>query len=132
MDRCEVEKLFTLFSQFWPNKQVTAKMKLAWEIALEPYSYADVRAAAVAYARRNKFFPDVADITMGIAPQVKQRVMDLASTKALPGNVSRGSEKEAAWMRRYINTDHDGLGRISRYAREHNVTWDEAKAVLDG
>ena len=37
MDRCEVEKLFTLFSQFWPNKQVTAKMKLAWEIALEPY-----------------------------------------------------------------------------------------------
>lgn len=57
MDKCEVEKLFTLFSQFWPNKQVTTKMKLAWEIALEPYSYADVRAAAVAYARRNKFFP---------------------------------------------------------------------------
>ena len=48
MDKCEVEKLFTLFSQFWPNKQVTTKMKLAWEIALEPYSYADVRAAAVA------------------------------------------------------------------------------------
>ena len=64
--------------------------------------------------------------------QVKQRVTELASAKELPGNVSRGSEKEAAWMRRYINGDHGGLGRISRYAREHGTTWDEAKAVLHG
>lgn len=116
MDRSEVEKLFTLFSQFWPNKQVTAKMKLAWETALEPYSYADVRAAAVAYARRNKFFPDVADITMGIEPQEEQ---------------AQDTMERFAWMRDYINKEHK-WGRISRYAREHGMTWQEAKEALDG
>lgn len=116
MDRCEVEKLFTLFSQFWPNKQVTAKMKMAWEIALEPYSYAECRAAAVAYARRNKFFPDVADITMGIAPQEKQ---------------AQDTMERFAWMRDYVHKERK-LGRISRYAREHGMTWQEAKEALDG
>lgn len=121
MDRCEVEKLFTLFSQFWPNKQVTAKMKLAWEIALEPYSYAGVRAAAVAYARRNKFFPDVADITMGIEPQEEQTQEEQA-----PDTMER-----FAWMRDYVHKERK-LGRISRYAREHGMTWQEAKEALDG
>lgn len=121
MDRSEVEKLFTLFSQFWPNKQVTAKMKLAWEIALEPYSYAYVRAAAVAYARRNKFFPDVADITMGIEPQEEQAQEEQA----------QDTMERFAWMRDYINKEHK-WGRISRYAREHGMTWQEAKEALDG
>ena len=120
MDRCEVEKLFTLFSQFWPNKQVTAKMKLAWEIALEPYSYADVRAAAVAYARCNKFFPDVADITMGIATQDDQ-----------PPEETPDTMERFAWMRDYVHKERR-LGRISRCARKHGMTWQEAKEVLDG
>ncbi len=121
MDRCEVEKLFTLFSQFWPNKQVTTKMKLAWEIALEPYGYADVRAAAVAYARRNKFFPDVADITMGIEPQEEQAQEEQA----------QDTMERFAWMRDYVHKERK-LGRISRYAREHGMTWQEAKEALDG
>lgn len=120
MDRSEVEKLFTLFSQFWPNKQVTTKMKLAWEIALEPYSYADVRAAAVAYARRNKFFPDVADITMGIEPQEEQ-----------PPEETLDTMERFAWMRDYVHKERK-LGRISCYAREQGMTWQEAKEALDG
>lgn len=121
MDKCEVEKLFTLFSQFWPNKQVTTKMKLAWEIALEPYSYAGVRAAAVAYARRNKFFPDVADITMGIEPQEEKTQEEQA----------QDTMERFAWMRDYVHKERK-LGRISRYAREHGMTWQEAKEALDG
>ena len=35
---------------------------------MEPYAYEDAKAAAIAYARKNKFFPDVADITGGLAP----------------------------------------------------------------
>lgn len=120
MDRCEVEKLFTLFSQFWPNKQVTAKMKLAWEIALEPYGYADVRAAAVAYARRNKFFPDVADITMGIAPQEEP-----------PPEETPDTMERFAWMSDFVHKERK-LGRISCYARGYGMTWQKAKEVLDG
>lgn len=123
MEKSEVAKLFTLLLQFYPNKQISENMKLAWCIALEPYKYGDVRAAAVAYARRNKFFPDISDLTMGLVTSEAKEVLD---------GVSRGSQKEAAWMRKYINSDHGGLGRISRYAREHGIAWAEAKAVLDG
>lgn len=97
-----------------------------WTDMFSEDNYNAVAAAVKAFiASDSKGFPPVVG-------QVKQRVTELASAKALPGNVSRGSEKEAAWMRRHINVDHGGLGRTSRYAREHGITWDEAKAVLHG
>lgn len=121
MEKNEVGKLFTLLGQFYPNKQLSENMKLAWGIALEPYRYGDVKTAAVAYVRRNKFFPDVADLTAG-----------LETTEDKPAEKPVDRKAEAAWMRKYINADHGGLGRISRCARERDITWDEAKAVLDG
>lgn len=124
MEKNEVGKLFTLLEQFYPNKQISEHMKLAWSIALESYKYGDVKAAAIAYARRNKFFPDLPDLTAGL----EVNAGETKATDAKP--IDR--KAEAAWMRKYINSDHGGLGRISRYARGHNVTWDEAKAVLDG
>ena len=36
-----------------------------------------------------------------------------------------------AWMRDYVHKERK-LGRISRYAREHGMTWQEAKEALDG
>lgn len=68
MTKTETAKLFTLLGQFYPNKAPTAELRLAWELALEPYAYEDVRTAAIAYARGNKFFPDLVDITGGLAP----------------------------------------------------------------
>ena len=50
----------------------------------------------------------------------------------LGGGVRIVGRQCACRMRRYINVDHGGLGRISRYARERGITWDEAKAVLHG
>lgn len=66
MERHETDKLFCFLEQFYPNKRPTENQKLAWSCALEPYAYADVRAAAVAYVRENKFFPDLADLTKGL------------------------------------------------------------------
>ena len=57
MTKTETAKLFTLLGQFYPNKSPTTELRLAWELALEPYAYEDVRTAAIAYARGNKFFP---------------------------------------------------------------------------
>ena len=70
MRKSEVESLFNLLEQFYPNaKQLCSKtVQSAWVLALEPYAYDDAKAAAIAYARKSKFFPDVADITGGLSP----------------------------------------------------------------
>lgn len=132
MTRDETLKIMAVLKATYPNfyKDMTRRdaegVVALWTDMFSEDSYNAVAAAVKAFiASDRKGFPPVVG-------QVKQRVMELASAKALPGNVRRGSEKEAAWMRRYINVDHGGLGRISQYAREHGITWDEAKAVLHG
>lgn len=132
MTRDETLKIMAVLKATYPNfyKDMTCRdaegVVALWTDMFSEDSYNAVAAAVKAFiASDSKGFPPVVG-------QVKQRVTELASAKALPGNVSRGSEKEAAWMRRYINVDHGGLGRISQYAREHGITWDEAKAVLHG
>lgn len=132
MTRDETLKIMAVLKATYPNfyKDMTRRdaegVVALWTDMFSEDSYNAVAAAVKAFiASDSKGFPPVVG-------QVKQRVTELASAKVLPGNVSRGSEKEAAWMRRYINVDHGGLVRISRYAREHGITWDEAKAVLHG
>lgn len=132
MTRDETLKIMAVLKATYPNfyKDMTRRdaegVVALWTDMFSEDSYNAVAAAVKAFiASDSKGFPPVVG-------QVKQRVTELASAKTLPGNVSRGSEKEATWMRRYINVDHGGLGRISRYAREHGTTWDEAKAVLHG
>ena len=132
MTRDETLKIMAVLKATYPNfyKDMTRRdaegVVALWTDMFSEDNYNAVAAAVKAFiASDSKGFPPVVG-------QVKQRVTELASAKVLPGNVSRGSEKEAAWMRRYINVDHGGLGRISRYAREHGTTWDEAKAVLHG
>lgn len=114
MTKTETAKLFTLLGQFYPNKVPTAELRFAWELAVEPYAYEDVRAAAIAYARENKYFPDVADITGGLAPVRND-----------------GEEPERGvrdWMRKYIPPEDPDS--VSRYAREHGLTWPQAAAAL--
>ena len=132
MTRDETLKIMAVLKATYPNfyKDMTRRdaegVVALWTDMFSEDSYNAVAEAVKAFiASDSKGFPPVVG-------QVKQRVTELASEKALPGNVSRGSEKEAAWMRRYINGDNGWLGRISRYAREHGTTWDEAKAVLHG
>ena len=132
MTRDERLKIMAVLKATYPNfyKDMTRRdaegVVALWTDMFSEDSYNAVAAAVKAFiASDSKGFPPVVG-------QVKQRVTELASAKVLPGNVSCGREKEAAWMRRYINADHGGLGRISRYAREHGITWDEAKAVLHG
>lgn len=111
MDNTETGKLFLLLAQLWPNKKISDHTKLAWGLVLEPYRYADVRAAAIAYAAKHKYFPDVADLTAGLEPEEGQ-----------------AEEDALRWMDRYITLRDNapGLGRISRMARERGISWEEA------
>lgn len=124
MTKDKVDQLFTMLSQFYPNKSISDSMRLAWEYALEPYAYKDVKAAALVYARKNKFFPDLADLTKDIAlPQ------DANAT--LWGTAK--PRVSIAWMKPHVEAlaeqERERVS-VSRFAREHGMTWDEAAAAL--
>lgn len=63
MKKPDYEKIVALMETYWPNRKFDTKLRRAWWLALEPFKYDEVRDAIVKYARANKFFPDVADIT---------------------------------------------------------------------
>ena len=66
-----MEKLFRLLSQYYPSaKQLRdPKVQLAWVLALKPFPYDDIKAAAIEYAGRGKYFPDIADLTKRCSAQ---------------------------------------------------------------
>lgn len=70
MDKSERQKIYTLLSKFFPQaKQLKDRETLtAWGIVLEDYTYDDVKTAVLRYAAKNKFFPDLADITGTLTP----------------------------------------------------------------
>lgn len=70
MNEADRKKIYTLLSKFYPNaRQLQDRATLtAWGYVLENYPYDDVKAAVLEYAARNKYFPDLSDITGGLAP----------------------------------------------------------------
>lgn len=110
----EISKLFTLLEQFFPAaaKKKGDRFTLAWRLALSPYRYEDVKAAALAYVRANKYYPDLADLTAGLVP-VQQ-----------PARRS-----DHGWMRPYLDPDYTPHP-ITAYAARHGVTVGQALAAL--
>lgn len=47
-----------------------------WRVGLEPYALQDVTDAVMDYARRSKFFPDLADITASLPRQPSRRELE--------------------------------------------------------
>lgn len=71
MDEADRKKIYTLLSKFYPNaKQLQDRATLtAWGFVLEKFTYDDVKAAVLDYAARNKYFPDLSDITGSLTPE---------------------------------------------------------------
>ena len=65
MNREERKKIYLLLSQYYPQaKQLKSSATLtAWGLILENFTYEDVKRKVLSYATRNKFFPDISDIT---------------------------------------------------------------------
>lgn len=117
MDEQEIEKLFSLFAQLYPNKVVSEELKLAWRYALEPCSYEEVKTAALENVRKSRYFPDIAEIVQ-LIPQRQEE------------EKPRGAH---ARMERYMTPEYDARwsdSGVSKYARENGITWDEAAAAL--
>lgn len=110
----EISKLFTLLEQFFPAaaKKKGDRFTLAWRLALSPYRYEDVKAAALAYARTHKYYPDLADLTAGLT-QEQQTVR----------------RRDHEWMRPYLDPDYTPHP-LTAYAARHGVTVGQAMAAL--
>lgn len=72
MNTKEMEDLVLLFKQYWNCSATNNRGKMnAYYLALQPYEYKDVGRAVIEYARDNKFFPDIYDITSRL-PRVEE------------------------------------------------------------
>lgn len=85
MDGAAVSRILALLSAYFPNRRITPEIQRAWQLALKPYDYKDAKAQVVRYVRRNKYFPDVADITAAL-PEPEQRNGESAGRNAWMGN----------------------------------------------
>lgn len=75
MDSSEFGKIWTLFGELFPAspKLKNKNSRMVWEIGLAPYELGAVTQAVMEYARRNKFFPDLADITASLPMAVAEK-----------------------------------------------------------
>lgn len=111
-ERSELDMFFDLYQQFWPNKKISKNMRLAWGLALESFPYRDIKAAAVAHARKNKFPPDVSDLTARLIPEQAEPEAD-----------------DLRWMDAYMDDTYVS-NPVTRYAATHGGTIGEAEAAL--
>ena len=63
MDEKDCQRLLTLLQTIYPKTTKTGPNTLAaWALVFAPYDYEEVKAAAIAYARAQTFFPAPAEL----------------------------------------------------------------------
>lgn len=96
MTKEDVYKLFSLLDQLYqgkrkPRDEVTAAI---WAKVLEPWSYAQVREAAIQRARTSRYFPDPSELAQYL-PQVVQEEQRRRSPP--PPSALRAMENTRKW-----------------------------------
>ena len=128
MDREDMDRLWTLLSTVWSRAPQIGDRKLrqAWTLALEPFSYGQIRSAAAEYIRNNKFFPDICDITALVKAEKTEPETPRDSYRALerhaeeirseyhrrgvpsPGEALRDGFGYSKWMMKWGGKEHVG------------------------
>lgn len=127
MTKDDINKLFFLLKQFYPKINKGDTFKLAWEMALEPYSYEQVKEATLAHVREKKFFPDIAEIVERIPKEV-QPPEDTEPEEQ--GDPIWGDEKKRyACLRRHLPPEKP-VNPVTRYAAENHMTVGEAERAM--
>lgn len=136
MDAKEFGKVWTLMGELFPPspKLKSKNSKLVWEIGLSPYDLQAVTNALMAYARKNKFFPDLADIT-GNLPEPEAAVTEGAAPG--PGDISL----VLPYMRKLAEqqSTNPAMARALHLigmqtlpeAEADGMTWEEWEAAVD-
>lgn len=123
MDKRGFEKIWNLYRTLYPGHHNLddENLKIVWEVALMPFSLDDVAASVMAYARKKKYFPNIAEITENLEPE------------ELPEEAREGPNRpygDTAWMAPYIRkmaakiTEQDA----EKIHAAGLMTWGEATA----
>ena len=103
------------FTQIWNLLEVyfsaasakkSASFKKAWFVAMQPYRKDDVTAAIVNYARKNKYFPDLSDITADLPLEQADEERE---------------QESIAWMRPYAEKAKDAAAAINEKWRKRGI-----------
>lgn len=124
MERLEFDKIWNLYRTLYPGHHNLddENLKIVWEVALRPFSLDDVTAAVMAWARKKKYFPVIAEITG-----------DLTPVEAPPEKLKERQNSpygDTAWMAPYIR---QMVAKITEDDAEEIhaaglMTWGEASA----
>lgn len=68
MQEKEFDKIWNLLRGLWPAN-IGRIDRRVWQLGLAPYGMDDCAAAIMEYARQNKLFPDLADVTAQLLPE---------------------------------------------------------------
>lgn len=123
MTKDDTNKLFFLLKQFYPKANKSKTVQLAWEMALAPYDYGQVKEAALSHVREKKFFPDVSEL---IALIQKGRDNNSEDAYAASDDDISG---EYAYLKKYIIRDTE-INPVTRYAAENCMTVGEAERAM--
>ena len=105
MQEKEFDKIWNLLKGLWPAN-IGKVNRRVWQIGLAPYRMDECSGAIMNYARRNKHFPDLADVTAGLLseeePEQDEDEMNAKFTRdviAKYGSWAAYREKIAGWIR---------------------------------
>ena len=132
MNKEDRQKIYTLLSKYFPNaRQLKDPATLtAWGLVLGKYPYDDVKNAVIEYVARNKFFPDIADITGSLTPEESTANLDLG-----PGRDRRElgplELREKRMQDLLFERMREARARLLPLRRAAGIpaTWPEAKAA---
>lgn len=119
MTKAEIDKLCLLLKQFYPKKNYSDNFKLSWKMALEPYSYDQVKNAVLEHVRESQFFPDIYDLTKRL-PSPKKDDKD-----------SDRSECLLKYLKDFRKRNEGiEVNPVTHYAAENGLTIGEAERVM--
>lgn len=82
MTNDEFKKIWRLIGSLWPAATAKkTKVDIAvWRKGLSGYAMADVSERIMDYAKQNKFFPDLSDVTAGLKTEDEEKAETMAAT----------------------------------------------------
>lgn len=123
MTKEEMVKLSGMLDAFFTSAPASQRASgnnnifLAYYLALKPFSYAQAREGVIAHSRSSRMYPAPAEI-IACMPE------------AVAGEGETAPPRDRSWMRKYVLPDN--ADSVSRYAREHGLTWEAAATEMEG
>ena len=104
----DFNQIWRLLRIYFPSAAAKkeSNFKSAWFYAMQPYRKDDVTAAIVNYARNNKYFPDLADITADLPLEQADEERE---------------QESISWMRPYAEKAKDAAAAINEKWRKRGI-----------